>query len=129
MFRSQNPAPPECHWLAISFDNLDKLKIVGDIQRDLAQAVIQTFDSELSGHELVQGRLLLKFHGKPWFPNGTDTVETRLWVLGLLQTLETYGYTVYSSIDMSNGPNGSETDVIFVHKQKDWQPGMPIWHR
>ncbi len=47
----------------------------------------------------------------------------------MLQTLEEFGYSVYSSIDQVDGQDGSETDVLVVHRQKDWAPGMPVRHR
>ncbi|KAH8901034.1 hypothetical protein GQ53DRAFT_835005 [Thozetella sp. PMI_491] len=129
IFRHQAPVPPECHWLSISFDSWSKLKVIGAPSAELAQALVQTFGGAVSESELANGRLKIKFHGTPWLASGVETVTSRLMLLGMLQTLEAFGYTVYTSIDMINGREGSETDVLIVHKQRDWQPGMPIWHR
>lgn len=130
IFRYQNPAPPPCDWLSISFDWTDKMKIVDAPPGDLAEALIAEFKAKyrLKSHELEGGRLKLKFHGQPWQASGEETVMSRMLLLSLLGILERFGYSLYASIDQVNG-SGIEADVLVVTRQKGWKPGLPIWHR
>ncbi|KAH8785714.1 hypothetical protein F5883DRAFT_535919 [Diaporthe sp. PMI_573] len=130
VFRYQNPPPPPCDWLSISFDWTDKMKIVDAPPGELAEALIAEFKAKyrLKSHELEGGRLKLKFHGQPWQASGEDTVMSRMLLLSLLGTLERFGYSLYASIDQVNG-SGVEADVLVVTRQQGWKPGMPIWHR
>ena len=61
-------------------------------------------------------------------PSGEETVATRLMLLSLLESLEECGFTVYAAIDIQSSTE-QETDVLICHRQKDWTPGAPIWHR
>ncbi|KAJ0107169.1 hypothetical protein J7T55_014699 [Diaporthe amygdali] len=130
IFRYQNPPPPPCDWLSISFDWTDKMKIVDAPPGDLTEAIIAEFRSNyrLKSHELESDRLKLKFHGQPWQATGEETVRTRMLLLSLLGILERFGYSLYASIDQVSS-NGLEADVLVVTRQKGWKPGMPIWHR
>jgi hypothetical protein len=64
--------------------------------------------------------------------SGTDTVQSRVILLILLETLEQHGFSLYASIDQDNGPGGdspsSEVDTWFCNRQADWTPGAPIYH-
>ena len=129
VFRKQNPAPPPCEWISVSFDRNDRLKIVEAPPRDVADAVVRTFGSAVSRYEVSPMCLEIKFHGTPWYPSGEDAVGTRRMLLCLLETLENFGFSLYASVDQTNGSEGSETDVLVFHRQKDWVPGAPIFHR
>jgi len=129
IFRYQSPPPPPCEWLSISFDRSDRLRISDPPSSDLAATVVSAFGQTVSKEERKPGYFEIKFHGYPWYPSGEETVKTRMMVVRLLEVLESFGYTLYASIDQTNGPEGEESDVLVVHKQKKWVPGMPIWHR
>ncbi|KAI7787402.1 hypothetical protein LA080_016477 [Diaporthe eres] len=130
IFRYQNPPPPPCDWLSISFDWTDKMKIVDAPPGDLTEAIVAEFRAKyrLKSHELESGRLKLKFHGQPWQASGEETVKSRMLLLSLLGILERFGYSLYASIDQVNS-SGVEADVLVVTRQKGWTPGTPIWHR
>jgi hypothetical protein len=105
------------------------LKIVGPPPADLASAIIEEFRPTLTKHEMDGSRLKLKFMGYPWHPSAEETVKTRIMLLKLLACLERFGFSVYSSIDAENGHDGEETDVLICHRQRNWVPGAPVWHR
>lgn len=128
IFRKQDPPPPSCEWIAISFDRSDKLKIVGAVSNDLKDEIVKTFGLRIQRKESTGDRLKIKFRGTPWMPNGEETVETSLMLLTLLEILEHCGFTVYASIDMASDEE-RETDVLICQRQKGWTPGAPIWHR
>jgi hypothetical protein len=71
--------------------------------------------------------LELKFRGYPFSPSGTDEVKTRVMILALLGTFETFGFTLYTSFVQGGGERPA--DILVMHRQKGWAPGMPIWHR
>lgn len=58
-----------------------------------------------------------------------DTVTTRLLLLKLLEVLETFGFSLYASIDHQSSSDGNEADLLILHRQRDWVPGAPIFHR
>ena len=130
VFRYQDPPPPPCDWLSISFDWTDKMKIVDAPPKDLTNALVAEFKAKykLKSHELESNRLKLKFHGQPWQANSEETVQVRMMILSLLEILERFGYSLYASMDQVNGSD-AEADVLIVTRQKDWAPGQPIWHR
>ncbi|KAH6669708.1 hypothetical protein F5X68DRAFT_265170 [Plectosphaerella plurivora] len=129
VLRWQNPPPPPCDWLCVSFDSSDKLKIVGNPPKALSQALIAMYGSSIQRHEVTPQRLKIKFNGMPWRPNGTDTVTTRKMLLQLIKKLEEFGYTIYSAMDISDSTDKGETDVLIVQREKTWTPGTPIFHR
>ncbi len=96
---------------------------------ELAAALVRTLGPEVLQHEHTPTRVKIKLQGQAWLPVGEKTVDSRILLLGMFQTLEEFGYSVYASIDQENGTDGSETDVLIVQRRKDWRPGMPIWHR
>lgn len=129
IFRYQDPPPPPCDWLSISFDWTDKMKIVDAPPSDLAEALVAEFTSNhrLKSHVLESTRLKLKFHSQPWQASGERTVQSRLLLLKLLEILERFGYSFYASVDQVNA--SEEADVLVVTRQQGWTPGMPVWHR
>lgn len=129
VMRRQTPPPPPCDWLCVSFDTIDRLKIVGGPPRDLSDAIIELFRGRLRSEEVTPERLKIKFSSAVWVPQGEDTVTTRRLLLQLIQKLEEFGFTIYASLDMSNGREGRETDVMIVQRQRNWVPGAPIFHR
>ena len=129
VFRQQFPPPPPCEWLCISFDRSDRLKFVEAPSDELAAAVLQTLGPNVSRTELSGGCLEIKFRGSPWRPSGTETVATRVMLLRLLETMERFGYSLYGSLNQESGNEGREADVLYLHRQKNWTPGMPVFHR
>ncbi|KAM0201556.1 hypothetical protein ACHAPA_010057 [Fusarium lateritium] len=129
IFRKQDPVPPPCDWLCVSFDNSDKLKIVGGPPQDLTSAVLQLFKGEIRRREVTPERLKIHLAGLPWSPSGTDTVKTRIMLLRLIETLERYGFTIYATVGSKGDDEDGSTDVLVCQRQKDWVPGAPVWHR
>ncbi|GKU05674.1 hypothetical protein FLAG1_08577 [Fusarium langsethiae] len=88
IFRKQDPTPPPCDWICISFDNSDKLKIVDSPPKDLTDAILQTFGRDVRRREITAEKFKIHLGIQPWEPSGTDTVTTRLLLLRLVETLE-----------------------------------------
>jgi hypothetical protein len=94
---------------------------------DLAAAIVGCFGPAVSKHTLGRDSLYIKFHGYPWNASGTETVDTRIMLLQLMEVLEKFGFSLYASIDHQESQYGA--DVLYLHRQKDWLPGAPVWHR
>jgi hypothetical protein len=91
--------------------------------------VISALGTSVSSHEMTETRLEIKLHGTPWWPSGENTVATRVMVLKLLEVLEAFGFSLYTSLDHQTSSDGYEADLLIAHRQKDWVPGAPVFHR
>ena len=40
-----------------------------------------------------------------------------------------FGFSLYMSLGQQNSQDGHDVDVLIMHRQKNWVPGMPVWHR
>lgn len=131
LFRYQQPAPPPCMWLCISFDKGDLIHVI-NAPNALNSSLVQALGSKVQRTENQGSIFEIKFNGYPWRASGTDTVQTRVILLILLETLEQHGFSLYASIDQDNGPGGdshsTEADTWFCNRQADWMPGAPIYH-
>ena len=58
-------------------------------------------------------------------------MTSRTLLLKLLSCLETFGYSLYSSIEQQdgNGENTTAADVMVFNKDLNWIPGAPVFHR
>lgn len=103
-----------------------------DAPKELGPILIRAYGSKVQSHQVTGSVFEIKFRGYPWRASGTETVQSRLIILALLDALEELGFSLYASIDQDNGPGGnshaSEADVWFCNRQNDWTPGAPIYH-
>ncbi|KAK9433308.1 hypothetical protein V1505DRAFT_156070 [Lipomyces doorenjongii] len=131
LFRYQRPPPPPCIWMSISFDKDDLLHLI-DAPQDLGRLLVQAYGGKVQKYQINGSVFEIKFRGYPWRAAGTETVQTRLILLTLLECLEQQGFSLYAAIDQDNGPGGdshsSEADTWFCNRQADWTPGAPIYH-
>lgn len=138
IFRRQNGGPPPpASWMAVSFKQGDKLRLLG-APADLVSALARLF----AGMRMLQNQSVkdaardhheFKLHGYPWAASGEETMHTRVLLLKMVEVLEMHGWSLYASIDQNNGPAGdsnySETDSWYCVKSSDWTPGSIIIHR
>ncbi|KAL5351912.1 hypothetical protein ACLOAV_003774 [Pseudogymnoascus australis] len=104
VFRKQAP-PPEAEWIAISFNQDDRLRLIG-ADEVLTAAVREVLKSmrllqEESWKDRALGAWEFKIHGRPWVASGEQTMSTRLLLLKLLGCLEKHGLSLYASIDQN----------------------------
>lgn len=137
IFRRQGAAPPPASWMALSFKQGDKIRLLG-APPDLLDAMAAMF----TGMRLLQARTVkdaargqheFKLSGYPWAASGEATMHARLLILRMVEVLERHGWSLYASIDQNSGPSGdshySETDCWYCVKSSDWTPGSIILHR
>ncbi|OBT70087.1 hypothetical protein VE03_00423 [Pseudogymnoascus sp. 23342-1-I1] len=137
VFRKQQAPPPEAEWIAISFNQSDRLRLIGADEMLIA-AVREVLKSmrllqEQSWKDRALGAWEFKIHGRPWAASGEQTMNTRLLMLRLLECLEKHGLSLYASIDQSrsqgHGEGSSETDSWYCVRDKTWVPGGHVFHR
>ncbi|OBT98721.1 hypothetical protein VE01_03403 [Pseudogymnoascus verrucosus] len=135
VFRQQQAPPPPAEWIAISFNQSDRLRLIG--ADEMLKAAVREV---LVGMRLLQeeawkdralGAWEFKIHGRPWVASGEQTMSTRLLLLRLLECLEKHGLSLYASIDQSQGQGEgtSETDSWYCVRDKTWVPGAHVFHR
>jgi hypothetical protein len=136
VFRKQPTAPPSSSWIALSFNQADRLRLIG-----ASTELIAAFRTMLLGMKMHQSSgwkdqamnaWEFKINGYPWMPSGEETMTMRLLVLRMLETLEKNGWSLYVSVDQNNGPSNSdtnETDSWYCVRAHDWVPGNPVFHR
>lgn len=133
IFRKQQSSPPSSEWVAISFNQNDRLRLIGAPQGLLADVRVLLKEMKLLQAENWKDRNLdaweYKLHGRPWFATGEDTIKTRVLLLRLLETLERKGWSVYASIDQSTRGAGLETDSWYIIRDKAWVEGAAVFHR
>lgn len=116
--------------MTISFTGSDRLKIASPPPPDLCAAITAAFGrSAVSRTERTPTYFEVKFHGRPWYASGTEAVTSRVILLQLLEVLESFGYSLYASIDQKDSTDSMEADELYVQRAKGWAPGMPVWHR
>ncbi|KAJ8515184.1 hypothetical protein ONZ45_g7370 [Pleurotus djamor] len=133
IFRYQQPLPPPCTWFAISFNMGDRLRLIG-APEELVLPFKQILGSMLQKDGWKDGGVYeFKCEGYPWMASGSEAVSTRILLLRMIEVLESFGYSLYASLDQnassSSGDSGStETDTWYCYKQVSWTPGAPVFH-
>jgi hypothetical protein len=136
VFRKQESPPPESEWISISFNQTDRLRLIG-ANRELINAVkgllqnMRMLQTDCGWKDQRLGAWEFKINGYPWRASGEETMSTRFLLLRLLETLEQHGWSLYASIDQSTsaGDGVSETDSWFCIREKGWTPGSTVFHR
>ncbi|KAF5962432.1 hypothetical protein FBULB1_14178 [Fusarium bulbicola] len=108
---SKDPIPPPCDWIY------------------LTDAILQTFGRDVRRKEITSDRVKIHLANTPWNPSGTDTVQTRIVLLKLIETLERCGFTIYATIGSKGEDEEGAQDLLVCQRVKGWIPGAPIWHR
>ncbi|PGH36375.1 hypothetical protein GX50_00710 [[Emmonsia] crescens] len=129
LFRFQQPPPPRSNWMCISFNKSDLLQLI-DAPKPVCQAMVNALGDKVQRTQFLESSFEIKFLGYPWKAGGTETVETRLILLKMLDCLEQSGFTLYASInqDTKHSEQKTDTDTWFCHQQTNWAPGAPIYH-
>jgi hypothetical protein len=127
IFRKQETPPPETDWIAISFNQSNRLRLIGANSQ-----LISAFRTMLKVTKLLAGEgwkdksrktWEFKIQGAPWIAaSGEEKMVVKLLLLKLVETLEKHGWSLYASVDQnaaSMGPSG-KTDTWFCTRKKGW---------
>jgi hypothetical protein len=142
LFRYQQPSsppPPSCQWMSISFAHGDLLYVI-DGPEELGPALAKALGTTVQRHAPFEKSsnnnsdndnkiYEIKFREYPWRPTGTETVVTRIILLGILKCLEQYGFGLYASIDQDSGASdvSSVADTWHCNRRLDWIVGSPVY--
>lgn len=102
----------------MSFDHLNKLKIVGDVPSTLGDTIVQTLGTRVSSNEPSPDRVKVKMYGNTWLAAGEEAVRSQFLVMNVLEVLERYGFTVYTSLETQNGHSGYEMDSLICCRER-----------
>ncbi|KZP11617.1 hypothetical protein FIBSPDRAFT_183117 [Athelia psychrophila] len=104
-FQYQATPPVPCEWLAISFDDLRHLRIMGKAGQELVppfRDIIHGLGLWHSDRQLKTGSLVaheFKLKGSPWdLRRGSGSVSTRVLVLKFMAVLAERGFTLYATV-------------------------------
>jgi hypothetical protein len=135
IFRNQGKPPPKADWISISFNKANRLRLIGADEDLIAAFKLLMKNMRLWDHdgwkEECNNAFEMRLHDHPWVATGEDTVTTRALLLKMLETLEHHGWSVYSSLDQSNGHGHGtpEADSWYCLRRQDWQRGNVVYHR
>jgi hypothetical protein len=121
VFRKHEILPPRGLWAAISFNNSDLMRFNGP---EGQEEVVPALRHLLQEMRVLQSEGLksdseqsweFKLRGYPWLAIGEETMQTRLLMLRMLETLESLGWRLYASIDQNVS---IETDNWYLVKSE-----------
>lgn len=126
IFRKQETPPPESEWIAISFNQTNKLRLIGANTQ-----LITAFRSMLKGTRVLQGESWkdksrntweFKIQGTSWVATGEQRTVARMLLLKMVETLERYGWNLYASVNQNEAYMGHsrKTDSWFCVRKKGW---------
>ena len=126
IFRKQETPPPESEWIAISFNQTNRLRLIGANSQ-----LIGAFRSMLKGTRVLQGESWkdksrntweFKIQGASWVATGEQRMVSRMLLLKMVETLERHGWTLYASVNQNEAYMGHsrKTDSWFCVRKKGW---------
>ncbi|KAF5360253.1 hypothetical protein D9758_009175 [Tetrapyrgos nigripes] len=137
IFRYQDPRPAPCSWMAISFNEGDKLRFI-KAPEAIIQSASRAWSSVIQKEKWLDQEngaraYEIKFHGYPWYATrGKESVGVRDVLLQLFEILEQNGFSLYLSLDQNTGPGGDssgmDTDSWYCRRLNSWTPGKPVYH-
>jgi hypothetical protein len=138
IFRKQVVPPPPSEWMAISFNQGDRLRLIGAPTELIVEFQVLLKAMGLWQEGAWKDRTLnaweFKLNGWPFKSSGSETMAPRLLLLRMLETLEMGGWSLYATIDQNNGRSGNNhaatgTDSWYCQRAVDWVPGNSVLHR
>lgn len=117
-FRALPQPPPPAHFILVSFDHLNKLKIIGDVPPGLGDDLVQTLGTRVSSQEVSADRVKIKMYGNTWLAAGEDAVRSQFLVMSVLKVLDRFGFRVYTALETQNGHSGYEMDSLICLRER-----------
>ncbi|OCF36716.1 hypothetical protein I316_01312 [Kwoniella heveanensis BCC8398] len=112
--------PHQKYYFSISFNESDKIRIIDPpdgFVRDTFIRAVQTWPLGIqSQYEKEPGATQLKLRGTPWFTSdGAQVCQARMLVCTVLSAMESVGFELVGSVDMSvgNGDRNLDLDTWF----------------
>ncbi|KAK8864276.1 hypothetical protein IAR55_001522 [Kwoniella newhampshirensis] len=108
--------PRQRYYFSISFNESDKVRIIDPpdmIVQDAFVRAVQTWPAGIQKQgEKESGCYQLKLRGTPWWTSdGAEVVHSRLLGCTILSAMESVGFELVSSVDMSMGNGDRQMDL------------------
>jgi len=110
---------PAADFFTISFDQMH-IVTVHEGPFELSQKLTQRFNQGGWSSEcaFIEERMEIRLKDLYWLANGEKTVEVRLMLLSIMETLEESGFRVYVSLRAVNC-GGGEPDSLVCYRMRD----------
>ena len=116
-YKSPNAVAKDIEFCAVDLWGWDKLKLF-NCEMQICEAVKYTVHEHWRGIQKAEQDNLsyvLKLKGYPWTSTGgDDSVKNRLLIMKILQTMASYGWTLYSATNIDN-----HTDTLFFCRKRN----------
>ncbi|WWC70353.1 uncharacterized protein I206_104303 [Kwoniella pini CBS 10737] len=108
--------PHQKFYFSISFNESDKIRIIDPPDNMVKDAFVRAVKTWPLGiqteYEKEPGAHQLKLRGNPWLTSdGTQVVEARLLACTVLSAMESVGFELVGSVDMSTGSGDNNYDL------------------
>ncbi|WVF71611.1 hypothetical protein IAT40_006419 [Kwoniella sp. CBS 6097] len=108
--------PHQKYYFAISFNESDKIRIIDppdNFVKDAFVRAVQTWPLGIqSQYEKEPGATQLKLRGNPWWTSdGTQVCQARMLACTILSAMESVGFELVGSVDMSIGGGDRNLDL------------------
>jgi hypothetical protein len=111
-FKQEPRANPDVRVCAMSFNMTDTVRVISgppEVAHTVRACIQRFWYRGLQRECLYYGEPEFKMHGNPWTAQGTETMQTRMFVGQLIEALDHAGWQVYASIDISTGKGGNDS--------------------
>ncbi|KAK2741227.1 hypothetical protein FQN57_005689 [Myotisia sp. PD_48] len=131
LFRYQQPAPPPCEWMSISFHSSDRLRLI-DTPTEFSLQLVEALGPLAQNSQTTGIAFEIKLEGYPWRASGTKTVEARVILLTIMEVLEQHGFSLYAPVNQDNR-NANENSMVvpetwYCNRVRSWAQGQPVYH-
>ncbi|KAF9916073.1 hypothetical protein FBU30_001553 [Linnemannia zychae] len=98
----------------ISFGSSDMLRVIDatpEVAASVRQAILTQWKYGVKKEETLPNVKEFKLNNNPWYPDGEETVYSRMMLSQILANLLAMGYKLYTSTDISiGGGNGNDIE-------------------
>lgn len=112
MFFEKGIPDPDADLFAMSFNMSDRIRII-DAPRfaDCVEDALRSQWPNGTQHkEDYFGSVEYKLCGHPWFPDGSQTVRSRMLLCQIIANIRAKGYKLYGSVDITIGNKGADLE-------------------
>lgn len=120
VFRKHDAPMPPTDFFTISLDQMDVISMHG-APPELSQQLIQRFKQASWSKEnvFIEDRIEIRLKEMYWFVNGEKTVEVRMMLLAIVETLEQFGFRIYASMRAVNRESGQPDSLICCKRREE----------
>lgn len=118
-----SPLPFNSQFASLSLHHHDRLRFMGfapSVLEGVRSTIRATYSRGLQSERVYGGAHEFKVHGRPWYGQGSDAIQSRILVREVLAYLFTQGYILHITTDISKKPD--DKDTLIFRKQQSPPP-------